>query len=209
MAIDKLGLYNGALRIMGERKIASLSENREPRRVLDGIWDEDAIKYCLEQGQWGWASRTVKLEASASVDPEFGYRYAFDKPTDYVRTVNLSTDENFSEPLNAFSDEAGYIFAHVDIIYLRYVSDDDDYGRNYELWPQSFTRYVMAYLAYEGSLRLTASHSIQERLEKQMKVRLSDAQSKDGVNRPTMFYPRGTFVTARHGMNARQTDRRR
>lgn len=209
MAIDKLGLYNGALRIMGERKIATLSENREPRRVLDGIWDEDAVRYCLEQGQWQWASRTVKLEASTTVEPEFGYRWAFEKPEDYVRTVNISTDEYFNEPLNAFSDEAGYLFSNVDILYLRFVSDHDDYGRNYELWPISFQRYVMSYLAYEGSLRLTASHSIQDRLEKQMKVRQSDAQSKDGVNRPTMFYPRGSFITARHGINARQTDRRR
>ena len=208
MTIDKLGVYNSALRIMGERKLASLTENRESRRVLDGVWDEDAVRYCLEQGQWQWASRSVKLEASESVSPDFGYTYAFEKPNDYIRTVNICTDEYFSNPLNRFVDESGYIFADIDIIYLRYVSDDVEYGRDFSLWTPSFQRYVSAYIAYEASLRLTNSHSIQDRLEQLVKRRLSDAQAKDGVNRPIMFPPRGTFINARHGRDYRN-DRRR
>ena len=37
MANDQLSLYNNALTVLGERKIASLTENREPRRVLDDV----------------------------------------------------------------------------------------------------------------------------------------------------------------------------
>lgn len=202
MTIDQLGLYNGAVRIMGERKLANLTENRESRRVLDGIWGEDAIKYCLEQGMWGWASRTVKLDASTTITPEFGFSYVFEKPDDFVRTIEISADEYFSVPLNTFNDEAGFISANVDVIYIRYVSDDAQYGRDYSLWPQTFIRYFMSYLAYEGSLRLTASHSIQDRCEKLMKVRLSDAQSKDGIGRPVKFPPHGTFALARSGRNS-------
>jgi hypothetical protein len=39
MSASKLKLYNDALGILGERRLASLTENREPRRVLDEVWD--------------------------------------------------------------------------------------------------------------------------------------------------------------------------
>ena len=34
----KLGLYNRALRVLGETKLSSLSEAREPRYILDDIY---------------------------------------------------------------------------------------------------------------------------------------------------------------------------
>lgn len=205
MAIDKLGLYNAALRLMGERRLANLSENREPRRVLDGVWADDAIGSCLEQGQWSWASRSLKMEATPSEVADFGYKYVFQKPDDYVRVITLCNDEYFSSSLNRFVDEGDYFYVDNDTIYLRYVSDGINYGRNYALWPQSFQRYVIAFMAYEASLRLTNSHAIQDRLELQMKRRLSDAQAKDGVNRPVQYPPRGSWLKARQGNSSYRT----
>lgn len=84
MANDQLSLYNNALTVLGERKIASLTENREPRRVLDDVWS-GAVKYCLEQGQWKFAIRTSKLTYSTDVNPVFGYRRAFERPSEIGR----------------------------------------------------------------------------------------------------------------------------
>src|SRR5258708_823139 len=120
---DKLSLYNGALtEFLGERKLANLTENREPRRVLDEIWDGGALRYCLEQGLWNFAMRTIQLTYSPSVEPDFGFRYAFDKPTDWVRTAALCVDEFFRCPLLQYNDEAGFWFADIDTIYVRYIS---------------------------------------------------------------------------------------
>ena len=45
---DRLDVYNGALRRLGSRRLASLTENREPRRVLDDIWNNGAlVNYAL------------------------------------------------------------------------------------------------------------------------------------------------------------------
>ena len=49
MAIDKLSVYNNALILIGERTLTALTENREPRRLLDSSFDFDAINYCLEE----------------------------------------------------------------------------------------------------------------------------------------------------------------
>lgn len=202
MAITKQQLYTGALRLCGEGKVL-LSENREPRRLLDDVWDEDAIKYCLEQGQWQFATRTIKWEASATVSPTFGYRYAFEKPSDYVRTVALSTDEYFNSDFTEYRDEANYIFSDIDELYFGYVSDDDAYGRDLSLWPMSFSKYVQSYMAFEVAPRLTGVKTDMEKLERIMDKRLQQAQNKDGVNRPVQFKPQGSWNAARAGKNTR------
>lgn len=209
MTIDKLGLYNGALRLMGERKLNSLTENREPRRVLDGVWADDAVGACLEQGQWSWASRSIRMEASPSQVSDFGYQYVYPHPDDYVRLINICRDEYFNDSLNRFSDEGENFFADDQIVYLKYVSNGADYGRNYALWTPSFQRYVIAFMASEASLRLTNSHAIQDRLQMEAKRRLSDAQAKDGVNRPIQYPPRGNWLKSRHGGGFRKINGRR
>lgn len=45
---SKLTVYNGALLVLGERKLASLSESTPSRRKLDTVWDDDGVKHCLE-----------------------------------------------------------------------------------------------------------------------------------------------------------------
>ena len=100
MANDQLGLYNQALYLLGERSLASLTENREPRRILDVVW-RGAVKFCLEQGQWKFALRTSKLTYSTDVIPTFGYSRAFERPTDCVRLSKMCSDEYLKTPLNA------------------------------------------------------------------------------------------------------------
>lgn len=208
MAIDKLKLYTGALRLCGEGKV-TLTEEREPRRLLDDVWDEGAVRYCLEQGQWQFATRTVKVAASSSVSPTFGYRYAFLKDADWVRTISVSSDEYFTSEFTRYRDEANYLFADLDELYFAYVSDDDEYGGDFSLWPMSFSKFVMAYMAFEVAPRLTGVKVDMEKLERQMDKRLQEAQNKDGVNRPTQFLPQGSWNASRRGRGSRSTSSER
>jgi len=41
MSTSRLKLYNDALTACGESHLASLTEDREPRRLLDHVWDEN------------------------------------------------------------------------------------------------------------------------------------------------------------------------
>jgi hypothetical protein len=200
----QLALYNEALRLCGERKLTSTSENREPRRVLDSVWDAEFRNYVLEQGLWNFATRTVQIDYSPSVDPEFGYTYAFDKPTDWIRTVAISEDEYFTDPLLRYNDDTAYWFADAESIYVRYISNNSSYGLDYAKWPASFTRYVATHLAAEASPRLTHNENTTARLEKKAAHRLTDAQAKDALNQPTVFPPRGSWLRARtSGSNSR------
>ena len=209
MSTSQLELYNLSLAMLGARKLGSLSEQREPRRLLDDQWDARGRRYCLEQGQWNFATRSARLEYSPSVEPPWGLRFAFDKPTDWVRTVALCSDERFNVPLLASecSDEAGFWFSDLQIIYVRYVSDDDAFGLDYSLWPETFTQWVAAYLALKIASTLTADKDLVATLKKDARRLLVDARSKDGMNQGTDFPPPGSWVNARAGRSGRRWDR--
>lgn len=196
---DQLSLYNGALRVIGERRLASLSENREPRRLLDGVWDDGARRYCLEQGQWNFAARTIEIGYEPSVTPDFGYSRAFTKPDDWVRTMALASDEYFRNPIIGYEDNNGYWWSDYDTLYVKYVSDDSAYGLDLSLWPESFTKYVEHYLADEIVWPLTQNQQKKDKVEKDMERALKKARSLDAMNQPTQLPPMGSFASARLG----------
>lgn len=205
---SKLTVFNGALREIGERKLSSLTENREPRRVLDSVWDNDFIRQCLSEGLWNFAMRTVELTYSPSVSPDFGYTRAFDKPTDWVRTASMSADDRFATPLLQYNDEAGYWFADLDTLYVRYVSDDDEYGADLSLWSPKFTLFVETELAARTAKRITGSDSEAAAIRKRADDALKKARSVDAMDEPTKMIPRGSWVTARGGRSRRDRGNR-
>ena len=192
---DKLSIYNGALTVLGERKLATLTENREPRRKLDDCWENGFIDRVLKKGQWNFAARSVELTASPSVTPSFGYQFAFDKPTaDFIRTMMVCYDEYFDQPITRYSDEGQWIFCDTEIIYLQYVSNDSQFGGDFSLWPEDFTEFAEHYMAYKVAPRLTGIDISDTKLEAKQKRRLLDAKSADAMESPAKFSPRGGWT---------------
>ena len=194
---DRLSIYNDALLLCGERALASLTEEREPRRLLDQVWDSNGVRKCLEQGQWGFAMRTVMVDYDPGIEPDFGYRRAFEKPTDWVLTSSLCSDEYFTSPLLQYFDEATYWYADLDTIYVRFVSSDEDYGMDYGKWPDSFQEFVAAYFASKVVLKLTNDGDklktilgLTERLKR-------EAKSRSAMADPTKFPAPGSWVSSR------------
>lgn len=198
MAATQLEIYNGALLHLSERKLAALTDAGEPRRVLDTIWNARAIETCLEMGQFTFATRAAALSYAPSITPAFGYARAFNKPTDWIRTVQLCIDEAFHFPLIAVLDQGGYLFADPDTIYLRYVSNDAAYGGDMSLWPESFSKLLELYMAYRSARRI-ASAAIAEEVEKKFKSAKIEANGIDGTNKPTQPLPMGGWARSRWG----------
>jgi hypothetical protein len=194
---SKLEIYNEALAALGERKIASLTEDREPRRVLDDFYT-GAMAYCLERGFWNWAIRTVQLDHSSSIDPPFGYSFAFTKPDDWVRTYVISANETLEPPLLKYVDEGGLWYADADPIYLRYVSSDTAWGMDLSLWPRSFAAFAATRLAARACKRITGSNAPDDLLRDE-KQSQANALSKDAMDEPPGFPPTGSWVTSRGG----------
>jgi hypothetical protein len=192
----KLQIYNKALVHLEERQLSALTDSVEPRRVLDSIWD-DSVAYCLEEGQWKFAKRVVEIEASDSIDPAFGYTYAFPKPSDWLRLTAIAADDNFSAPLNDYSEEGDYWYANTTPIYVAYVSNDSEWGGDLGKWPASFARRVALHLASETGGRITSNSELQARLMAKERDAKRVARSIDAMNGPAVFPPAGSWVRAR------------
>ncbi len=190
----QLSLYNAALRHLGERKLASLSDATEPRRYLDDEYP-DTVLLCLRAGNWNFAIRSVQMDASGVVTPQFGYQSAFEKPADWLRTVVLSPSETFRPPLRDYQDQSGYWIANLQTLYARYVSAT--LGMNLALWPPDFAEYVGAALARTIALRITASDDKFEKAEQREKKYRTRAIATDAMDQAADAMPSGTWVTSR------------
>ena len=195
-------LYNNALILLGQPTLSALTDSVENRRILDKIWDENARDHCLEQGLWNFAMRATESGYDSTVStPDFGFQYAHNKPTDWIRTYQIAADEYFNSPLTHrhYNDEQSYVWTDYQTIYWKYISNDTAYGYDLSLWPQTFIRYVEAYLAEMIAPRLSVSMENLEKLMKLTQKRLVDARSKDALNEGAKFFPDGNWVRARRG----------
>lgn len=200
---DKLRAYNGALRRVGSRRLASLSENRAPRRWLDDAWgaDDNAVRACLQKGEWNFATRSVAATPSDVVEPQFGFTYAYPKPADFVRLVDMCADAELRLDLSddEFVDEAGYWFSNQGTLYIRYVSDDPSYGFDSSKWDESFAAYLEAYLASEIVLQVNNSNEGKALAKREEKDALAAARSADAMNEGPKFLASGSWVRSRRG----------
>ena len=207
MSASRFSVYQGALRLCGERRLSSITEDRKPRYLLDDAWDNDGVLTCLEAGQWRFAMRAVELTYSSDFTPPFGYQYAFEKPDDLVRVCGVCSDEHFDIPLLRYVDEGDYWFADITNIYVRYVSNDNEFGFDFAKWPPSFTRYVEAYLASKIVADLTGDEKKEAKILGLLDQYLITARANDAMKEPTRFFPQGSWISARMGRTDRENGR--
>lgn len=204
---SRLILYNLSLLKAGERSIDSLTVNEESRKLLDVVWNNNGVNRCLEEGQWFFAMRTIRIDSDPTVQPDFGYRLAFQKPDDWVLTSGLCSDEYFRVPLLTYTDEAGYWYSETDPLYVRYVSSSDDYGNNLGAWPDSFTDFVAADFAWRIIAKLTDDDKRKSSVHDERKKALGKAKGKSMMSEPSAFPAQGSWTGARNGWWGNRGDR--
>lgn len=193
---DKLEIYRGALRLLGDAHgLSSLTEDGPARLALDNAWGQ-AVAYLLARGLWNFALRTVELTEDGAITP-LGYQYAFAKPADWVRTAGISDDPTFRQSFEKYQDEAGYWYADITPLYLRYVSNDEEYGLNVTAWRQPFAKALEAYLAYECGLPISSDRGNRSDMFTLFNKLLKDAKTLDAVDERVQTLPEGRLVKAR------------
>jgi hypothetical protein len=173
MALDKLKVYNNALILVGERTLTSLTENREPRRLLDSSFDFDAINYCLEIVKPVFSRKTIKLTNSVpSVNHDLDN--VFTLPSDWIATVDVYSDSRLDQPITRYINEDRTIACEYDTVFVRYTSSDN--AEVYTKWSPAFALVVSTYLAREISTRLvpaeyeTLNEKFSERIEAALNI---------------------------------------
>lgn len=203
-APDQLTVYNGAVRLLKQPKLATLTDDIQLRYAFDDAWADSFVNYCLEEGFWYFATRSSQLSFDPTFTKQFGFTYRFVKPDDWIRTCAVASDEYYNAPLTGVVDEAGSWFADISPIYVRYVSNDPSYGLNFGIWPSTFTLFVEAELALRVAPGLTASDSLIKEIIATRKARLADAKGKAAMAQSTAFPPLGTWTLSRRGQRSSQ-----
>lgn len=206
---DQLSLYNGALRVLKERRLASLSENREPRRLLDDAWADGlsggVVRRCLQLGQWTFGRRTVMIDYSPSITPDFGHRHAFDHPDDMIMPVSICCDEYMTQPLLHYVDEGDYWYCDLQTIFVTYISSGATFAGDMSRWPETFVKVVEAALAEEIAPNLTNSDSAIKWAYAASERAMREAKSSDAMRQPTRFMPPGSWTMSRAGNGFRRS----
>jgi hypothetical protein len=101
-----------------------------------------------------------------------------------------------SPPLLDYVDEPNYWFANPDPLYIRYISNSTSYGMDLSIWPETFANYVATRLAVKTCKRVTGAAPSADLKHDEIRA-LAEARSKDAMDEPPGFPPRGTWTSSR------------
>lgn len=204
MGTTKLLLYNRALLMVGERALTSVDEDVEARRLLDVVWDTGGVDICISEGQWNFAMRSVRIDFDPSLEPDFGFKRAFTKPVDHILTSAFCSDEFFRVPHLRYVDEVDFWYCELDEIFVRYISNDPDYGGDRGSWPAMFTEFVAAHFASAIVLKLTGDADKLKLFvnpeSPQSSIRgraLLAAKSRNAMGNPSQYMAQGNWTKSR------------
>lgn len=192
----KSDLYNGAARLLKERRFVDITVDDVPlRHELDAAY-AGALAYVLEQAQWNFAKRSAAARRLIVGDPPVipadenftptltsGYAFRYQKPTDYVRLIAISASSTYYPPLEAYDENGEYWHTNETSLYITYVSDDASFGGNLALWPETYAKVVEAYLAKEVGPHITNDTGLLSKIEAEYEAALQFAIAKDAINR--------------------------
>lgn len=196
---DRLGQYKKALRAIGDQRLAALTENVPARFTLDDVW-QDSVDYVLKQSTWKFAKRIVKLGANADIETNFGPRYAFTIPDDYLRLDDISLTPNFAVPFTAYKENNNHWWTDAtDVLYVSYISNDNNYGGDLGRWPVEFAEAQAYYMARQSAMTITKSGVSRDSLDRDYMVALSRAKSLDTIGDPPARKPLNSWAKARLG----------
>lgn len=188
-----------AMRVqLGKILDEQLGKERLPRPLLLEPGAVDRVVHSqLESGLWKFAIKTVALTAGVDT-PSAGYGYAFDKPTDWQRTVRvfrlIGSGLTACEEEIDFRDESNDLHANYSPIQLRYILASAYAPTS---WTELFTAAFEAGLRYESARAEQMREGEVAARYKTWRELLGQAAMKDGLNERPKVYRTGLFNAAR------------
>lgn len=197
MASSRLQVWNGALLLLGETRLASESEAREPRYTIEEIYDS-VVQWVLERAYWNFALKRDELTGSTS-DAAEGFTYGEEKPADWVKTYRIVENLDADSGQIRYADEGGKFQTDVETYQVAYVSSD--LGTDETMWPASFQFAVETELAARLAPKIASDKVVE--YKKLAKDALRDAKSQDALDEGVKVMPEGRWVRARRGNSNR------
>jgi hypothetical protein len=194
-------LYNKALQILGLPQLTSNTDESARKVALDYAIDNKAVETVFELISWGFLYKRLKLSASVSEIPSFGFQYAFDVPADFIRIDSVSADEYFRHPQD-YTREGDFFYADVKDLYIRYLSNAQ--VTTPAVWPVYIHNLVAAELARNCSGVLDADRDNARIMYQEYK---DEAYNTDAQRNPPQVITTGSWVGSRASGTTRRNGR--
>lgn len=195
----KLGVYQRACRMVGHRELSAVDESVEVRLLLDAEYDGNsvsALRSVLALGNWRFAAKSESLASSST--ETFGLGLTFAIPSEFVRLIQIASDEYFkdvltedayiTDPSTMYRRDAAKWFAKQSPIYIRYVSDDaTTYGGKIADWPDAFESLFAAWMAQRIAPALTKNRVMLQHTTSEFERILIEALEEEAIGGAAPF----------------------
>jgi hypothetical protein len=198
MTATKLRLYNDVLRLLGDVRLATLTDDITARYALDDAWDE-GVAFVLKQAPWRFALVTTTLPRVLGGMP--GYVNASLFPSDCLQphAIYIAASDGRECPFDLRDQGVGFNYNITVAPTLRYVSSNyADPAYTAHPWPEHFAQTVAAYLAFLVARRVTGGDSATGRMSQLFASLLPEAIERDAMS-PDFWLPyqrNGEFLRA-------------
>ena len=196
--VSRISVYNLVAGMLGESPVLVMPTAQDDTpiaRAIDRYWDS-ARGAALRANTWRFARTRAQLPA-LSTPPAFGFAFAFNLPSDFVRIVELGipSASGWAIALDRFEREGMQIladYAPLNLVYIRDMPEPETWDGDFEL---GFAMMFASMAAYD----ITGDMSLGQALRQDFEKQFADAQVADGNDGPPLTFEEDNWLTARWG----------
>ena len=188
--VSTVDICNLALDELGEAAITALDEGSPVANLCQRNFGP-ARDQVLRAHPWNFAVARRKLARLAAA-PAFGFQYAYQRPTDWLRTLSVHASAGGTDNV-PFRMEGDRFLTDAPDLYLRYVARIEDPNR----YDPLFTDALAMRLAARLTKAITQSTGEKERIEALYRDALRKARAVDGVEDFPEAVPDGSWSAVR------------
>ena len=197
--VDKTEIFNAVCIKLGVARVSGPDAQSEPARVINEVYSR-VCRRTLRSHVWSFAKESVSLPALATA-PLFGFTYAFQLPSNFLRLVQFGDAYVFDSvrgatggPGDLYTIEGRTILTDVaaplHIVQLKDVSET----------PSEFDAMFPDVLACDIALEVASSLTKKDTtdIERQRKRHINEAKRVNAIELPPRNIEDGSWVTVRY-----------
>lgn len=175
---SEVAICNAALAKVSNNRIVSLTEGSTAGNLCNEMYERIRDRL-LRRHIWNFNKKRLKL-AQLATAPVFGWTYAYQLPSDWVRNIGVYPDSAGINQTHDYQTEGRMILADHESIYLVYgarITDPNEFDDMF--------REALAYaIAVELAVPLAKSATLRDRMDEAFNAYVMETQTIDGQDDP-------------------------
>ncbi len=170
MSATEISICSNALLMLGDRPIASFTEDQDRARLASNIWPQ-ARDHILRSHPWNCAIKRVALSPDVTA-PAFDWAYQYTLPADFLKALSIGEMGIEGE----FRIEGRKLLCDDNPCFLRYIFANDNPGT----YDPMLVEVMTAEMAHRMAYAITQSASMVDTMAQKAAQLMRRARAVDG-----------------------------